>query len=85
MAHTTYGVYNDRDWVNSNNDQANWFNTHEEALQYAMKCAAENKEILHIMKFTDDECDWDFDIEVDQAGKAWSEDWNARKEMGCIQ
>lgn len=82
---TTYGVYNNAGWANGNNDQADWFNTCEEALKYAMNRAVEDKEALHIMKFTDDECAWDFDIEVDECGKAWSEDWDAREEMGCIQ
>lgn len=67
------------------NDNAYWRDKLSDALDFARELAAEEGETVEIAKFEDGELAWDHYIEVDPNGDAWSDDWAARDEMGCIQ
>lgn len=86
MKEVIYGVWrNDQEFINGDNDMADWFNSCDEALESAQDIVSESGEISCIMKFSDGESEWDAPITVEPDGRAWSDDWNAREEMGCVQ
>ena len=88
----TYALYTDGAF---DNDTADWFYDLEEAVEAGRKAIREDgidNDCVAIMKFEDssipgatDECQWDHYIVFDEEGRAWSEDWRAREEMGFVQ
>ena len=86
MKEVTYGVWrNEQEFINCDNDMADWCDTCTEALELSREFSSESGGNSYIMKFSDGECEWDSPIEVEPDGRAWSDDWNARDEMGCVQ
>mgnify|MGYP007002421480 CR=1 FL=1 len=73
--------------IDHDTDQADWFPTLPQAIAYAQKVVAEEgADHVEIMAFDDDcECVWDDFIKFDEDGRYWSDDRDAREEMGCIQ
>lgn len=70
------------------NDLADWFDTLNAAMSAAREAIENgiNPDYVKVMKlYEDGDCVWDFAIDFDDQGRAWSDDYNARDEMGCIQ
>lgn len=84
MKEIMYGVWRNKQEF-GDNDSADWYNSCDEALEAARDIAFESGEVSCIMKFSDGESMWDSPIEAEPDGRAWSDDWNARDEMGCVQ
>lgn len=86
--HIEYALYMGDNLEAQDNDMADWFDTINTALSAARE-AIENgeTETAEIMAFDTDtgDCWWDYPITVDENGGAWSDDYNAREEMGFIQ
>lgn len=70
-------------------DDADWYNTLDEAMKAAREAIEEgtNPDDVKVMKFDTDygEVKWDFYITFDAEGGAWSDSYAAREEMGFIQ
>ena len=83
-----YALYIAENIIDQDNDQADWFSTLEEALE-AARAAIENGETeeAEIRKFDTEASEvlWDYPITVDGNGSAWSDDDNARDELGFVQ
>ena len=86
MGNYTFALYTEQ---TRENDLADWFDDISSAMDAAREAIAEgvNSEDVAIMKFTtdSDECEWDAYITFDDQGRAWSESWAAREDMGAIQ
>lgn len=66
-------------------DFADWYDTCSEALEAARTLAGKEGNNSYILKYIDGESTWSDYIEVEPDGSAWSNSWDARDEMGCIQ
>lgn len=88
----TYALYTDGE---RDNDTASWFYDLDEAVaagREAIRKYGIDPDCVAIMKFEDtsipgatDECQWDYYIEFDEEGRAWSDSWSAREEMGFVE
>ena len=85
----TYGLYTE---PTLDNEYADWFDDIDAALEAGRAAIRDGvkPEYVAIMKYSLDDVygpafEWNFYITIDADGGAWSDDWNAREEMGCIQ
>ena len=83
--YVVYAVFTESEFSSGDNDAAEWFNACGTALEYAVQRAIDDSVAMCIMKFVNRKTAWDFAIEVDETGNAWSEDWSARNEIGRVQ
>lgn len=81
-----YALYIAENIVEKENDNAQWYDKLEDAMTAARKAIELGEtEEAEIMAFDEyGECVWDHCIEIDKDG-AWSDDYNAREEMGFVQ
>lgn len=86
MKNYTYALYTE---PTMENDLADWYDDIDSAMTAAREAigGGVNFEDVAIMKFYTDcgECAWDAYITFDDQGRAWSESWAAREDMGAIQ
>lgn len=88
----TYALYTDGGY---DNDTASWFYDLDEAIEAGRNAILEDgadPDCIAIMKFEDssipgasNECQWDYYINFDEEGRAWTDHWSAREEMGFAQ
>lgn len=81
-----YAVYTSK--LDRENDMPDWYDTCADAMSAARAAIAKGSapEQIGIMKFErNGDCAWDAEITFDAEGAAWSDDYSAREEMGCIQ
>lgn len=86
MKEFTYALYTE---PTMDNDLADWFDDLQSAMD-AARAAIDNgvaPENVQVLKLYVDggECAWDFGIEFDSQGRAWSDGYAERDEMGFIQ
>lgn len=82
----TYALYTE---PTKENDLADWYDDLGSAMTAAREAIDEGRpaDDVAIMKLYADcgECAWGFCITFDDQGRAWSESWAAREDMGAIQ
>lgn len=86
MKNYTFALYTE---PTMDNDLADWHDDLGSAMTAAREAIDEGckADDVTIMKFYTDcgECAWDAYITFDDQGRAWSESWAAREDMGVIQ
>lgn len=87
----SYGVCTNANQVGAWEDECfiDWYDTIGEALAAAREAIDDGTkaDAVEVMKFWGDtgEVAWDAAIRLDEEGRAWSDDYDAREEMGFIQ
>ena len=89
MTNYEYAVFTNASNLDCSPDDADWYTNIQDAMNAAREAIAEGTEAwnVEVLKFnvsTDSVC-WNAPITFDEDGGAWSEDADARDELGFIQ